>query len=108
MSDKVNHQSIALQIEGQLFHNESVLLNKINNLNKIVILDQVTDVGNVGAIIRSMIAFNIRDLIITEHDSVSDFSVLAKASAGLVSRINLYKITSSKLIVNNEKINLKL
>jgi len=99
-SDKVNHQSIALQIEGQLFHNESELLNKINNLNKIVILDQVTDVGNVGAIIRSMVAFNIKDLIITEHDSVSDFSVLAKASAGLVSRINLYKITNLNNLIN--------
>jgi 23S rRNA (guanosine2251-2'-O)-methyltransferase len=98
-ADQVNHQSIALQIEGQLFHNESELLNKINNLNKIVILDQVTDVGNVGAIIRSMVAFNINDLIITEHDSVTDYAVLAKASAGLVAKINLYKITNLNSLI---------
>jgi len=66
----------------------------------LVILDQITDVGNVGAIIRSMVAFGINDLVITEHNSVSDYGNLAKASVGLSEKVNIYQVTNlNKLMV---------
>lgn len=62
-----------------------------NNLigNKIVILDELQDPGNVGTIIRNSVAFNI-DTIVISKDSVSIYNdKLIRSSQGMIFNINI-------------------
>lgn len=64
---------------------------KLNNKigNKILILDNIQDPGNLGTIIRSCVAFNV-DTIILSNDSTYLFnSKVIRASQGMIFYINL-------------------
>lgn len=61
--------------------------NDINN--KVVILDNIQDPGNLGTIIRSCVAFNIDTLIISS-DSVDLYnSKVIRASQGMIFNLNI-------------------
>ena len=75
----------------------------VQQSHKIVILDQITDVGNIGAIIRSSVAFGITDIFIPEHNSLSDYGLLAKASSGIVEKVNIYVVTNLKNLLQDLK-----
>ncbi|MEG0138424.1 MAG: RNA methyltransferase [Bacilli bacterium] len=63
--------------------------NKQIEGNKILILDNIQDPGNLGTIIRSAVAFNI-DTIILSKDSVDIYnSKVLRASQGMVFHINI-------------------
>ncbi|MBT4879193.1 MAG: 23S rRNA (guanosine(2251)-2'-O)-methyltransferase RlmB [Alphaproteobacteria bacterium] len=101
--EQVNHQGIAVEISKPTLFQEQNLLENITNIKQLVVLDQITDVGNIGAIIRSMVAFGFNDLIVTEHNSVSDYGHLLKASAGMSEHLNIYKITNLTKLLNKIK-----
>lgn len=94
MADNIAHQGLALEIVRPNLLSEQDLLQNIAAKKYLVILDQITDLGNIGAIMRSMCAFGLHDLILTEHHSVSDYGHLLKASAGLAEYLQIYKITN--------------
>ena len=57
--------------------------------NKIVVLDNVQDPGNVGTIIRSSLAFNV-DTVILSKDSVNVFNdKLIRSSEGTIFNVNI-------------------
>ena len=57
--------------------------------NKIIILDNVSDPGNVGTIIRNAVAFNI-DTIILSEDSVNKYNdKLIRATQGMFFKVNI-------------------
>ena len=57
--------------------------------NKILILDEIQDPGNLGTIIRSAVAFNI-DTIILSKDTVDLYSSkVIRASQGMIFKINI-------------------
>ncbi len=59
--------------------------------NKILILDNIQDPGNLGTIIRSAVAFNI-DTIVLSNDSVDLYnSKVVRATQGLMFHINIIK-----------------
>lgn len=71
-----------------------------NNIlgNKILILDNIQDPGNLGTIIRSAVAFNI-DTIILSNDTVDLYnSKVLRASQGLIFHINIIKRDLIKII----------
>lgn len=90
------HQGIALQVEpleepdlGDVLretagHTDAVLL----------VLDQVTDPHNVGAILRSAAAFRVCAVILTERHAPGASAVLAKAASGALERVPLVRVTN--------------
>ena len=59
---------------------------------KVLILDQLTDPNNVGAIIRSAFAFKFDAVCILKNKSASETSSIIKASAGEIEKIMLIEL----------------
>ena len=66
--------------------------------NKILVLDNIQDPGNLGCIIRSAVAFNI-DTIVVSTDTVDIYNPkVVRASQGMIFHINILKRDIHKFI----------
>lgn len=87
----VPHQGIAAEI----YPLEAQCLNDLGtNAKRLVVLDQVTDPHNVGAILRSCAAFGVDGLILTRDNSPPETASLAKAASGALEIVPLIKVTN--------------
>ncbi len=95
-SESVNHQGyVALVSNPKKIELDSFIWNECknkNNLPKLLILDQLTDPHNIGAIIRTAAAFDVRYIITTKYNSPKDSAVIVKSSAGLSEVINIIEV----------------
>lgn len=102
------HQGFALFCE----HLPSYTLNDILDMAAakdkchILILDQVTDPQNIGAIIRSAVAFNTLALIVQDKNSPLESGVMDKAAAGMIEHLPIVRVTNlSRAIEQLKKAN---
>lgn len=82
-SDAV-HQGMILEVAPI----ESKRLDDLQDCNLLLVLDQVTDPHNVGAIMRSAIALGVNTLITTSRYSPVESGVLAKSASGALDIID--------------------
>lgn len=88
------HQGIAVQVAP-------LPLVMIDDLEKdpgshqcVVVLDQVSDPHNVGAILRSAAVFGAKALILTDRNAPSESGVLAKSASGALEIVPLIRVTN--------------
>jgi 23S rRNA (guanosine2251-2'-O)-methyltransferase len=97
ISDQINHQNIFIEAESLKETNLFEFLNEAENqeYNKIVILDHVIDILNIGSIIRTCVAFNV-DLLIMTKDHCPDFNhhSINKIASGALEKINISIVTN--------------
>ena len=88
-----NHQGICLRVEKIQTPQLSEFIKNLNEERSIIfLLDQLDDPQNVGAIFRSALAFNIDGIILTNSNSVTENSFLAKAASSAIDKVPFTKI----------------
>ena len=76
--------------------------------NKVLILDQIQDPGNLGTIIRSAVAFSF-DTVILSNDSVDLYnSKVIRASQGMIFNLNIKRCNLTNIIPKLKKENYKI
>ncbi len=92
------HQGLALKTSSPNFIHSQQFLTEItqitdktgkSNLPKILILDNLTDPHNIGAIIRSSVAFNFHYIAFTQRNFPINSPIIAKSACGMLEEVKL-------------------
>ena len=115
--DKINnykpHQNAILVTEPLQRLTMDEFLSNDRFKNKIpirlIILDEVTDPQNVGAIIRSAFAFKMNGLALSQRNSPQETSALIKASSGAIEKLQIIELSNmSREIKKLQKYNFSI
>ncbi len=85
------HQGLAVLLAPLEEPQLEDLLAKCGEQSMVLVLDQVTDPHNVGAILRSAAAFGVAGVIVTERNAPADTGVLAKSASGALEIVPLVR-----------------
>lgn len=90
------HQGLALRVQHLPEHDlKEVCAPQENGTPRlVVVLDQLTDPQNVGAILRSCVAFGATAVILTGHHAPPASGVLAKAASGALDLIPVVRVVN--------------
>ncbi len=93
--DETAHQGLVAEVEhlDEITLKEFVAQKKNQNLN-LIALEEVTDPRNIGAIIRSAVAFNIDGLIVKERSFPSKSKLLYKSASGGTEHLKIFKVSN--------------
>ena len=76
-----NHQGILVELENI----ELPTIEDVKNSNFVLILDSITDVGNIGAIVRSAYAFGVEAVVVTGMKQINLEGVIRASSGAALS-----------------------
>ncbi len=88
------HQGVMIEAAPLEQFSLGDVLPDASNGKPLIVLDQVTDPHNVGAILRSAAAFNASALIITRRNSPPLDGTLAKAASGAVESVPVIHVAN--------------
>lgn len=97
ISDNQNHQGVILKVEEYKYHTleELILYGKNSDRDPlIIILDEITDPHNLGAIIRTSEAAAATGVIIPKHRAASVNHTVHKTSAGATAHMRVCQVTN--------------
>ena len=87
IDEKSVHQGAVLEVASLQWESlEDILMNSKTNPARLILLDQVTDPHNVGAILRSAEVFGASAVVGTKIHSPSETGALAKSASGALER----------------------
>lgn len=88
--DKIdmNHQGVCVEAESFSYKD----LSDLDKYQRLIILDQIEDPHNLGAIIRSAESFGFDGVIIPERRSASVSPIVYKTSAGAINNIDIIMV----------------
>ena len=84
----INHQGVMIEVDSFKYKD----LNDIGDAKRIILLDQIEDPHNLGAIIRSAESFGFDAVIIPERRSAKVTPTVYKTSAGAINNIDLVMV----------------
>lgn len=88
------HQGIAFHTSPLPDYNLETFIKQRNNPSPLLMLDQVTDPHNIGAILRSAAAFGAGAVIVTDRHSPQETGVMAKTASGAMETMALIRVTN--------------
>ena len=97
--DNAVHQGVV--VVSKELHKKQIM--DIDTKKNILLLDQIVDPRNLGAIIRIAAAFSIEDIIITKQFKPKDISLIAKASSGGLEYVSLIEVTNLSRTIEQVK-----
>lgn len=89
--DKAVHQGIALEVLPLESPDLTEMIMGQHDL-RLLILDQVTDPRNVGAILRSARAFGVDGLVMTSRHAPEENGLLARAAVGALENVPIIRV----------------
>ena len=105
------HQGFVIRASKLPTKNQNDLLAELAKIEEgqplptLLLLDQISDPHNVGAIIRSAVGFGVTKIIFCEHHAPRESATIAKSSAGTIDCADLIVVTNfSNLIEKLKKI----
>jgi 23S rRNA (guanosine2251-2'-O)-methyltransferase len=91
------HQGLALEVEPltELEIGDLLLLaNSVGNRAVIIVLDQINDPQNLGAVFRSAAAFGALAVVLAAHGTPPVTGAVAKAASGAIERVPLIRVVN--------------
>lgn len=94
LPDEAVHQGVGLEVKPLPELSLENYLAGMKDHKPLLLLDQVTDPHNIGAILRSAAAFGAGAAIVTKDHAPQESAVLAKASSGGIEVVPLIRVTN--------------
>ena len=95
------HQGFAVRCSRLATKTQNDLLAELQKiadseaqLPTLILLDQISDPHNIGAIIRSAVSFGVTRIIFCEHNSPKENATIVKSSAGTIELADLFVVTN--------------
>ena len=102
--DKNSQGVIALKQDFRFSTLDEILAeSKKNSLPLILILDEIQDPHNVGAILRSAECSGVNGIILTKHNSATITSTVTKTSAGATEHLKICQVNNLSQIIDELK-----
>jgi 23S rRNA (guanosine2251-2'-O)-methyltransferase len=98
------HQGIAIKtLPLPSYAIEDIIENQKDTKKPLLILDQVSDPHNVGAILRSAAAFEAAAVILTKDNAPQETGVMAKSACGALELVPMVTVTNLRDTMNRLK-----
>ena len=96
LTDTITPQGILIVLDKKISA-ISELITSINNGEKFVILDQVSDAGNMGTIIRTAVSFNVKNIICIKGCTDVFSSKVIRSAMGALDKLKIYYLDYEEL-----------
>ena len=93
------HQGVAIHVDPL----DTATLDHLAEARAVLCLDHITDPHNVGAILRSAVAFKADAVVTTRRHSASETGALAKAASGALDLIDVIAVTNLSRAIDEMK-----
>ena len=94
LTEGVRHQGVVAVADDYVYRALEQVLEQAGHPPVLVALDEITDPQNVGAIIRSAVAFGLDGVILQKHRAAGVTAGVVRASAGATEHASIVQVTN--------------